>query len=896
MYIVPIGGSMLTLSQIEVNSMFFCGIRVSFSVLCFADIVCLFLFVVVLSILLFWLVITPFCLSLYCLSCCFGLWLPLSVCRCIVYPVVLACDYPFLFVIVLSILLFWLVITPFCLSLHCLSFCFGLWLPLSVCRCIVYPVVLACDYPFLFVIVLSILLFWLVITPFCLSLHCLSFCFGLWLPLSVCRCIVYPSVLACDYPFLFVVAALSILLLSILLFWLVITPFCLSLPHCLSCCFGLWLPLSVCRCIVYPSVLACDYPFLFVVAALSILLFWLVITPFCLSLHCLSFCFGLWLPLSVCRCIVYPSVLACDYPFLFVVVLSILLFWLVITPFCLSLYCLSCCFGLWLPLSVCHCIVYPVVLACDYPFLFVVALSILLFWLVITPFCLSLYCLSCCFGLWLPLSVCHCIVYPVVLACDYPFLFVVALSILLFWLVITPFCLSLYCLSCCFGLWLPRSVCRCRIVYPVVLACDYPFLFVVALSILLFWLVITPFCLSLHCLSCCFGLWLPLSVCRCRIVYPSVLACDYPFLFVVALSILLFWLVITPFCLSLYCLSFCFGLWLPLSVCRCRIVYPVVLACDYPFLFVVALSILLFWLVITPFCLSLHCLSCCFGLWLPLSVCHCIVYPSVLACDYPFLFVVVLSILLFWLVITPFCLSLYCLSCCFGLWLPLSVCRCIVYPVVLACDYPFLFVVVLSILLFWLVITPVCLSLYCLSFCFGLWLPLSVCRCIVYPSVLACDYPFLFVVALSILLFWLVITPFCLSLYCLSFCFGLWLPLSVCRCRIVYPSVLACDYPFLFVVALSILLFWLVITPFCLSLYCLSFCFGLWLPLSVCRCIVYPVVLACDYPFLFVVVLSILLFWLVITPFCLSLYCLSCCFGLWLPLWYFQTFLTKRHF
>ena len=116
MYIVPIGGSMLTLSQIEVNSMFFCGIRVSFSVLCFADIVCLFLFVVVLSNLLFWLVITPFCLSLYCLSFCFGLWLPLSVCRRIVYPSVLACDYPFLFVVVLSILLFRPVITPLVFS------------------------------------------------------------------------------------------------------------------------------------------------------------------------------------------------------------------------------------------------------------------------------------------------------------------------------------------------------------------------------------------------------------------------------------------------------------------------------------------------------------------------------------------------------------------------------------------------------------------------------------------------------------------------------------------------------------------------------------------------------------------------------------------------------------
>ena len=150
MYIVPIGGSMLTLSQIEVNSMFFCGIRVSFSVLCFADIVCLFLFVVVLS-------------NLF-----FGLWLPLSVCRCIVYPSVLACDYHFLFVVVLSILLFWLVITPFCLS-YCLSCCFGLWLPLSVCRCIVYPSVLACDYPFLFVVVLSILLFRPVITPLVFS-------------------------------------------------------------------------------------------------------------------------------------------------------------------------------------------------------------------------------------------------------------------------------------------------------------------------------------------------------------------------------------------------------------------------------------------------------------------------------------------------------------------------------------------------------------------------------------------------------------------------------------------------------------------------------------------------------------------------------------------------------
>ena len=75
MYIVPIGGSMLTLSQIEVNSMFFAGYMFR-SLCCVLQI--LFVF---------------FCLSLYCLSFCFGLWLPLSVCRCIVYPVVSACIF-----------------------------------------------------------------------------------------------------------------------------------------------------------------------------------------------------------------------------------------------------------------------------------------------------------------------------------------------------------------------------------------------------------------------------------------------------------------------------------------------------------------------------------------------------------------------------------------------------------------------------------------------------------------------------------------------------------------------------------------------------------------------------------------------------------------------------------
>jgi hypothetical protein len=225
--------------------------------------------------------------------------------------------------------------------------------------------------------------------------------------------------------------------------------------------------------------------------------------------------------------------------------------------------------------------------------------------------------------------------------------------------------------------------------------------------------------------------------------------------------------------------------------------------------------------------------------------------------------------------------------------------------------------------------------LYCLSFFdYGFWLPFWYLQTfdyyIVFHSlIMASDYPFdifkLLTIILSFLLWlWLLITHLITSnfwpLYCLSFFYYVfWLPIWYLQTfdhYIVFTSsIMASDYPFdifkhLTIILSFLLLLWLLNTPLISSnfwpLYCLSFFdYSFWLPLWYLQTfdhyIFFPSsIIASDYPFdifklLTIILSSLLLLWLLITPLISSnfwpLYCLSFFdYGFWLPLWYIQTF------
>jgi hypothetical protein len=289
----------------------------------------------------------------------------------------------FLLVIVLSVLLFTASDYPFVIfwSLYCLSFylrlpitpllscghcivcpsIYGFRLPLwYFVHCIVCPSIYV-DYPFVIVWSLYYLSFYLrpPITSLLYFDHCIvcPSIYGFRLPLCYLAVILLSVLLftASDYPF---VILWSLYCLSFYL-QLPITPL-LSCGHCIVCpsIYGFRLPLCYLAVIVLSVLLftASDYPFV-ILWSLYCLSFYLrlPITPLAFwSLYCLSFylrlpitpllsfghcivcpsIYGFRLPLWYFgHCIVCPSIYGFRLPlcYLLVIVLSVLLFTLPIT-------------------------------------------------------------------------------------------------------------------------------------------------------------------------------------------------------------------------------------------------------------------------------------------------------------------------------------------------------------------------------------------------------------------------------------------------------------------------------------------------------------------------------------------------------------------------------------
>ena len=376
--------------------------------------------------------------------------------------------------------------------------------------------------------------------------------------------------------------------------------------------------------------------------------------------------------------------------------------------------------------------------------------------------------------------------------------------------------------------------------------------------------------------------------------------------------------------LSIVCLSSIEGFWLPiwyiqaflLSVCRPLKASDYYFGIFKPFY---CLSVVDWRLLITTSIyssLSIVCRSSIEGFWLPLwyiqafllSVCR-----RLKASDYYFgifkpfycLSVVHWRLLITTLVYSS--LAIVCLSSIEGFWLPLW----------------YIQAFLLSVCLDWrLLITTLVyssLSVVCLLSIGGFWLPLwytqafllSVCR-----RLRASDYHFgifkLFY-CLSVVHWRLLITTLVyssLSIVCLSFIEGFWLPLWYIQAFLLSDCrrLKASDYHFgifkpfycLSVVDWRLLITTLVYSS--LSIVCLSSIEGFWLPLwyiqafllSVCRRLK-----ASDYHFgilkpfycLSVVHWRLLITTLVYSS--LAIVCLSSIEGFWLPLWYIQAFLLS---
>ena len=962
------------------------------------DIFKLFLLVIVLPVMWVTVLITPLissnfsCLSLYCLSCELPFWLPLWYFQTFLVGHCIACHssyrsyYPFdifklfLLVIVLPVIWFTVLITTLissnfsCWLLYCLSCDIKFWLPLwylqtfLVGHCIACHVSYRSDYPFdifklfLFVIVFPVMWFTVLITPLissnfsCWSLYCLSCDLPFWLPLWYLQTFLVGHCISChvsyrsDYPFDIFKLFLLVIVLPVMWFTVLITPLissnfsCWSL-YCLSCELPFWLPLWYLQTFLVGHCIACH--------------------------------------------VIYRS----DYPFdifklfLLVIVLPVMWVTVLITPLissnvsCWSLYCLSCDLPFWLPLwylqtfLVGHCISCHVIYRSDYPFdifklfLLIIALPVMWFTVLITPLissnfpCWSLYCLSCELPFWLPLwylqtfLVGHCIACHVIYRSDYPFdifklfLLVIVLPVMWVTVLITPLissnfsCWSLYCPSCELPFWLPLWYFQTFLVGHGI-ACHssyrsyYPFdifklfLLVIVLPVIWFTVLITTLissnfsCWLLYCLSCDIKFWLPL------------------------------W----------YLQTFLVG-----HCIACHVSYR----SDYPFdifklfLLVIVLPVMWFTVLITPVissnfsCWSLYFLSCELPFWLPLwylqtfLVGHCIACHVIYRSDYPFdifklfLLVIVLPVMWVTVLITPVissnfpCWSLYCLSCDLPFWLPLwylqafLVGHCIACHVSYRSDYPFdifkrfLLVIVLSVMWFTVLITPLissnfsCWSLYFMSCDLPFWLPLWYLQTFLVDHCIAChviyrsDYPFdifklsLLVIVLPVMWVTVLITSLissnfsCWSLYCLSCDLPFWLPLWYLQtflvghciaCHVSYRS----DYPFdifklfLLVIVLPVMWVTVLITPLifsnfsCWSLYCLSFELPFLLPLwylqtfLVGHCIACHLIYRSDYHFnifklfLLVIVLPVMWYKVLITPLissnfsCWSLYFLSC--------------------
>ena len=838
----------------------------------------------------------------------------------------------FLLVIVFPVMWYTVLITPLissnfpCWSLHCLSCDLPFWLPLwylqtfLVGQCIACHVIYRSDYPFdifklfLLVIVLPVMWFTVLITTLislnfsCWSLYFLSCDLPFWLPLWYLQTFLVGLCISChviyrsDYPFDIFKLFLLVIVFLVMWFTVLITPLISSNFSCwslyfLSCDLPFWLPLwylqtfLVGHCISCHVIYRSDYAFdifklFLLVIVFLVMWFTVLITPLisssfsCWSLYCLSCDLPFWLPLWYLQTFLVGHCIAChviyrsDYPFdifklfLLVIVFPVMWFTILITTLissnfsCWSLYCLSCELPFRLPLwylqtfLVGHCISCHVIYRSDYPFdifklfLLVIVFPVMWFTVLITPLissnfsCWSLYCLSSDLPFWLPLwylqtfLVGHCIACHVSYRPDYPFdifklfLLVIVFPVLWYTVLITPLissnfsCWSLYFLSCDLPFWLPLW---------------YLQTFLVG-----------------HCISC-------------HVIYRS----DYPFdifklfLLVIVFPVMWYTVLITPLissnfsCWSLYFLSCDLPFWLPLWYLQTFLVG--------------------------------HCISC-----------H-VIYRSdyhfdifklflLVRSDYHFdifkLFLLVIVFPVMWVtvLITPLissnfsCWSLYFLSCDIPFWLRLwylqtfLVGHCISCHVIYRSDYPFdifklfLLVIVLPVMWFTVLITPLISSNFLVGHCIA-------CH-VIYSS----DYPFdifklsLLVIALPVMWVTVLITPLissnfsCWSLYFLSCDLPFWLPLWYLQtflvghciaCHVSYRS----DYPFdifklfLLVIVFPVMWYTVLITPLissnfsCWSLYFLSCDLPFWLPLwylqtfLVGHCIACHVIYRSDYPF-----------------------------------------------
>jgi hypothetical protein len=241
--------------------------------------------------------------------------------------------------------------------------------------------------------------------------------------------------------------------------------------------------------------------------------------------------------------------------------------------------------------------------------------------------------------------------------------------------------------------------------------------------------------------------------------------------------------LLTPFVCSIFFLSYCLSVWLPLWYVQ-SFFYRIVCLSDYSFGMYNRFSIEL-------------------SIWLLLWYVQSFFYRIVCFSDYSFgmfnLFSIVLSVCL----ITPLVCSIFFLSYCLFVWLPLWYVQSFFYRIVCLSDYSFgmynLFSIVLSVCL----ITPLVCSIFFLSYCLSVWLPFGMFN--------------LFSIVLSVCL----ITPLVCTIFFLSYClsdysFGMFNLFSiVLSCLSYYSFVMF----ILFSIVLSVCLFIPLFCSFFFFLY-----------------------------------------------------------------------------
>ena len=840
---------------------------------------------------------------LYCLSSDLRLLFTslVSLGHCIVCPLINDFCLPlwYLLVIVLSVLWFMTSVYLFCISwsllsvlwyktsvyllgiswsLYCLSS--DLWLLftslVSLGHCIVCPLIYDFCLPLWYLLVIVLYVLWF------------TFCLPLWYPLvivlsvllftslvSLGHCIVCPLI----YDFCLPLWYLLVIVLYVLWYTTSVYLFGISWSlYCLSS--GLWLLftslVSLGHCIVCPLVYDFCLPLWYLlVIVLCVLWFTTSVYLFCISwsLYCLSS--GLWLLftslVSLGHCIVCPLVYDFCLPLWYLLVIELSVLWFTTSVYVLvivlsvlwfktsvylfgiswSLYCLSSDLRLLFIslVSLGHCIVCPLV----YDF----CLSLGISWFMTSLVIVLSSGLRLLFTSLVSLG--HCIVCPLVYDFCLPlwYLLVIVLSVLWFMTSVYLFGISwsLYCISSVYDFCLPL----------------WFLLFVLSVlsyttSVYLFGISWSLYCLSSHMrlsFTSLVSFGLVLSLIR--------------YLLVIVLSVLWYTTSVYLFGISwsLYCLSsdlrvLFTSLLSPGHCIVCPLIYEFCLPLRY--LLVIVLSVLWFMTSVYLFGISwsLYCLSSglrllftslvslgqcsvcpVYDLCLPLWYLCPLIYDFCLPLWY--LLVIVLSVLWFMTSVYLFGISwsLYCLSSGLRLLFTslVSLGHCIVCPLVYDFCLPlwYLLVIVLSVLWF---MTSVYLfgiswSLYCLSS--GLWhlftSLVSLGHCIVFP----------------------LIYDFCLPLWFLllvciyDFCLPLWYLLVIVLFVFSYATL---PLWYLLVIVLSVLWYTTSVYLFGISwsLYCLSSVLLFTSLVSLCHCIVCPLIYEFCLPlcYLLVIVLSVL--------------------------------------